>query len=49
MEERYKIVEFDRYCGTCKHRDDKDSEVCDECLYEPARVDSHKPINYEEA
>lgn len=49
MNDHYKEVYFDQYCGSCKHRDDpNDSEVCNDCLYEPARIDTHKPLNYEE-
>lgn len=45
----YKIVNFHKYCLTCKHREVKDTEEpCAECVSCPARVDSRKPINYEE-
>lgn len=48
MNEHYKLVDFEHYCGTCKHRDDPESsDVCNDCLYEPARVETHKPVNYE--
>ena len=43
----YKEVFFDVYCPTCKHRDKPESEdPCDECLDNPANVDSHKPVNW---
>ena len=45
----YKIVEFDKYCSTCKHKKRSEhSKVCNECLTIAARIDSHKPENYEE-
>lgn len=47
MEERYKLVDYEHYCGTCKHRDNSEADdICNECLCEPARIDTHKPINY---
>lgn len=50
--ENYKFVEYDKWCDTCKHKDEIDDPTketkCDECLSEPARLYSHKPINYEE-
>lgn len=52
MDDNYKFVEFDRYCPTCKHYDEDESDPkckCYECLDNPVNVDSHKPIRYEEA
>ena len=51
-EENYKLVEYEKWCKTCKHKDletqpGKDIP-CDECLDEPARQYSHKPLRYEE-
>ena len=47
--ENMKIVEFDKYCKTCQHGKKKESEdPCYECLAEPARQYSHKPLKYEE-
>lgn len=47
--ENYKEVYFDSYCKTCRHEDLKEEESpCDECLAEPARIGSHKPIKWEE-
>lgn len=44
-----KLVYFDEYCKTCKHKNVvEDSEPCDECLTEPARQYSHKPVKWEE-
>lgn len=48
--DKYKIVFFDKYCQTCKHRDvDEVKDPCDACLSEPINFCSHKPINWEEA
>ena len=47
-EENMKIVEFEKYCKTCVHKDIAESEhPCFECLDEPAVQYSHKPIKYE--
>ncbi len=44
-----KEVYFDKYCKSCKHSNvAEDANPCNECLSEPARVYSHKPIRYEE-
>ena len=44
-----KEVYFDKYCPTCEHRDVKEvDDPCAECLDEPARPESHKPVKYEE-
>lgn len=49
MEIREKIVDFKKYCETCKHKDtDECKNPCNECLDNPANVDSHKPVNYEQ-
>lgn len=46
--ENMKIVKFDEYCKTCQHEKKKETEVpCYECLAEPARQYSHKPLKYE--
>ena len=45
----YKEVYFNQYCKTCAHKDlAEDSDPCHECLNEPAREYSHKPLNYRE-
>ena len=42
-------VYFNIYCKSCKHWDVKDTDdPCNECLSNPANIDSHKPILYEE-
>lgn len=44
-----KIVEFDKYCKTCKHEKDKEYlDPCHECLNNPTNVHSRKPLKYEE-
>lgn len=49
MEGDFKIVHFDEYCMKCEHRKKKEDETpCDECLSNPANVDSHKPVKFEE-
>ena len=48
-ESREKIVEFDKYCPTCKSKDvPNGEEPCEECLCNPTNIDSHKPINYKD-
>lgn len=48
MESKLKIVEFDKYCGTCKFKDNSEiQEPCSDCLSITARSDSHKPEYYE--
>lgn len=49
MEGDFKIVHYDEYCKTCVNKDKKESEdPCYDCLNEPGRVDSHRPVHYEE-
>jgi hypothetical protein len=49
ISEGMKIVEFDKYCNTCRSKDVKESDrPCSECLAEPARQYSSKPAKYEE-
>lgn len=44
-----KIVEFDKYCKTCRHEKKKETEEpCYECLMEGENVNSHKPVKWEE-
>lgn len=50
MDDQYKIVLFDQYCPTCKHKDlDENKEPCEECLSNPINLYSHRPIKWEEA
>lgn len=49
MEDNMKIVDFGKYCITCKYEKLKESESpCDECLSITARMNSHKPEKWEE-
>lgn len=44
-----KIVRFDLYCESCKHKDKLDAESpCNECLTEPVNWHSVKPVKWEE-
>lgn len=48
-DDKMKEVFFDTYCKTCVHKDKKEQEdPCHDCLNEPARADSHKPVRWEE-
>lgn len=48
MEEKNKEVFFNEYCPECKHFTVKEEDdPCDECLYNPSNVNSHKPVNFE--
>lgn len=50
METYWKEVDFGLYCEKCKHyKNPEDKFPCDECLEEPARQYSHKPVKFEEA
>lgn len=45
-----KIVEFDKYCETCKYKklkDENGEEPCCECLEYPTQPNSKKPFKYE--
>ncbi len=47
----YHIVDFDKYCGTCKHLEedpDREGSPCDICLAVPVRENSRRPEKYEE-
>lgn len=47
MEDVMHLVEFDKYCDSCEHKDTKCTEdPCDECLGSPARQYLKQPINY---
>ena len=44
------IVDFDKYCETCKHSYvDEWEDPCNECLHNPVKEDSRKPVNYTES
>lgn len=43
------IVDFNKYCKTCKYSDvDEWEDPCNECLHNPVKEDSRKPVNYTE-
>ena len=45
----YKEVYFGHYCKQCEYWDTDDyKDPCDECLSNPGRLYSHKPLNYKE-
>lgn len=50
MEFPYKEVYFCDYCETCEHFKqvftDKEEDICNDCLNNPANVYSHKPLRY---
>lgn len=48
----YHIVDFDKYCGSCKHKDENpnvEGSTCDICLSIATRENSRRPEKYEEA
>ena len=50
MEGDYLIVDFKKYCETCKHKDVKETkDPCNECLENPTNLYSHKPVKWEDA
>ena len=47
MEGDLKIVEFDKWCNTCRYYETEESEdPCRECLTIGARPDSRRPERY---
>lgn len=49
MENQMRIVEFDKYCEKCKHKDCKEYiDPCHSCLNEPVNTNSRKPIYFEQ-
>lgn len=49
MDNIERIVDFKKYCETCKHRNVKEiKDPCNDCLDNPVNTNSHKPIYYEE-
>lgn len=48
MDENYKEVYFSEYCAKCKHENvPEGDDPCHECLNEPARLYTHKPLKWE--
>lgn len=44
-----KLVEFHKYCKTCKHRALEEwLDPCHDCLNHPINQNSKKPVNYDE-
>lgn len=42
-----KEVYFEQYCKTCHYKNTSESdEPCFECLCEPVRQNSHKPVRW---
>lgn len=49
MENQMRIVDFEKYCETCKHKKLKEIlDPCNECLDNPINEDSEKPVCWEE-
>lgn len=47
--ETEKFVQFFEYCPKCKHEMKAESEEpCYECISTSVRINSHKPIRFEE-
>lgn len=43
-----RLVAYHKYCYGCKHKDVlPDEEPCNECISNPARTDTERPLNYE--
>lgn len=44
-----KFVAYDEYCSRCVYKDEpEDIRECFECLSEPVRENSRKPLNFKE-
>lgn len=44
-----KEVDFNSYCKKCINKNNKESDdICNECLNQPMRYCSQKPLNYKE-
>lgn len=49
MQTEIKIVEFDKYCNLCKYeKTTEDGDPCNECLGNPTRPNSRKPVMFKE-
>lgn len=50
MDTTYKEVRFDKYCGTCQHKDIGGSEEpCNSCIARPMMFGTEVPRFYKEA
>lgn len=48
MTEHQKIIDFDKWCTTCKYKDIlAEEDPCNECLTCPARFENSAPLNYQ--
>lgn len=48
MENDYWEVNYEKYCQSCIHKKKaENSEPCSECLEEPIRLYSEKPVKWE--
>lgn len=49
MQYEYKEADFYKYCNLCKHKEKSDIEdPCNDCLAEPAILNSRKPLYFKE-
>ena len=49
MEEKEFMVDFEKYCKTCKHEKLKENcDPCNDCLDYAVNTNSEKPVHYEE-
>lgn len=49
MQDIEHIVDFYKYCESCRHYDKQDFEdPCNECLTNTINLYSRKPVNYEQ-
>ena len=49
MKDDEKIVQFDKYCKLCTHKDlPEEEDPCYYCLCYDTNTNSHKPVYYEE-
>lgn len=49
--ENWKHIDFSKWCPKCVYFEDEESDPygkCNDCLGEPARVNTQKPINFKE-
>lgn len=48
MFEKTKVVEFEKYCSSCKYYQNKENEdPCFDCLSDSVNYNTHKPTKYE--
>lgn len=51
MKSNRHVVDFNKWCPKCKHRNESEfdeTSVCYECVESPINYDSHKPVLWEE-